>query len=677
MSPSFTLFQPINELNTTNPSVTFLGSVRDDREIINLSLFIDGVLNQTNSSGIKNVNYTFTAIFAEDDYTWFYRAVDNDSNTGTSSTRSFEVHLTPPEVIITFPSGTIDSFVIGNNLFLNWTVTEEGQNTSEHISNCSYGYNNAITYLNLTTCLETNYTSFLYVNNVNTLNFTAGDRFHFNSTNTTSWGFAFLETNVTFEGNVSETSNQEFEINLTTDINVLSISAIFDYNGTNHTSVASCTEGNCTVSNIFDVPLVLSGESILYDFFWTLTIFNGTESSSITTSTRQQNVSKIHLEECDATYEVQSLNFTVYDEQNLTRVNLFKFDGSFEQWLGGGNVKRQSNFSDSSTEDMALCISPNSTYHLDAIIEYDESGNGSVYTLRNYFFQNDIISNTSQEIFLYLLKSSDSTSFILKVQDDSLLPVADVLIETNRYYPGTDEFRVVQIAKTNSLGKSVGFFETEIVDYKFLITEDNKLLLETGLQKVIPEVSPFTLTFTIGEPLGEPWSTQEEIGDLNSSLVWDSISGIVTYSYIDSSENFTLGRLLVIKESLVNISANEIICNETSTLISATLTCIVGSTDGFYIASTFITRENGESLDKQISFHVETLSGVVGLLGLFFGFFLILISAFMFKFNEIAGIWAMTVTVLLVNLTGLIKFGGVFVTAIIAIAIILTWIMER
>ena len=49
----------------------------------------------------------------------------------------------------------------------------------------------------------------------------------------------------------------------------------------------------------------------------------------------------------------------------------------------------------------------------------------------------------------------------------------------------------------------------------------------------------------------------------------------------------------------------------------------------------------------------------------------------MFKFNEIAGIWSTTITIFLVNLMGLIKFGPVFVSAIIVIALILTWVMER
>ncbi len=678
ISPTINLYEPLDNLQTINTTLNFTGDVTDDFEIVNVSLFINGVLNETNFTGLKDVNYTFENItFAQGDYTWFYRAFDNDSNPSDSVTRSFTVHLTNPDIVITEPSGVIGSFVLGNNLNLNWSIEEIGVNLSAHISNCSYLYDGVETFISIATCVEVNSTTFLYVDGVNSLNFTVIDIFNLSSTNTTSWSFAFLEGNRSFNGNVSETSSQEFQINLTTDIDVLSISAVLTYNGTNHTSTASCDGGNCSINNILDVPLAINGDEFsLFGFFWQLSIFNGTDSISITTSERQQNVSRIHLEECAGIFNTTALNFTAYDEQNLTRIVPFLFDGTFNQWLGTGIVKRESNFTNSSIDEFNLCISPNSTYFIDAIIEYDEAGNESIYTLRNYFFQNDTISNQSQDVFLYLLKSDVDTSFILKVQDDSLLPISNALIEINRFYPGTNEFRIVQIARTDDLGKSIGFFETEIVDYKFNITQFNSVLLETGIQKVVPEVSPFTLTFTVGDPLGEPWAGQEELEELNSSLVWNDTSGIVTYVYIDTSGNFTKATLLVMKDSLINISADTIICNESSTLISATLTCTVGSSDGFYIASGIINRDAGDQLDKQISFQIETLSGIVGLLGLFFGWFLILISAFMFKFNDIAGIWGMTITVFLINLTGLIKFGNVFTIGLIGVAIILTWVIE-
>jgi len=600
--------------------------------------------------------------------TWTCEVCTNSSCEFANENRTLFLDNIPPTITITSPIEQIDLHSIGDSLFLNWTIVDI------NLDACWYQYNNT----NTTVTCNDNTTSFNTVDGEQSIILYANDTIGNENSNSTSWTYAFLETGVAFDGNASETSRQSFEINVTTEITVLSISALLNYNGTNHTSTASCTSGNCTIINTIDIDLVTAGESELHDFFWDLTIFNGTDSISITTSTREQNVSRIHLEKCDATFTTQSLNFTAYDEQNLTRLSTFRFDGAFEQWTGAGTIRRETSFTNSSLSELNLCVLPtDETFFIDAIIEYDESGNESIYTLRNYFFQNDTINNVSQDIFLYLLKSSASTSFILKVQDDSLLPVAGVLVEINRFYPGTDEFRVVQIAKTDDSGKSVGFFETEIVDYKFFITLDNETLLETGIQKVIPESSPFTLTFNIGDPLGAPWATQEELEDLNSTLVWNDTSGFVTYIYIDSSSSFNLARLLVIKQDLANATNDTTICNENSTLTSATLFCNVGTTNGFYVASAFITRSSTEDLDKQITFQVETLSGVVGLLGLFFGWFLILIAAFMFKFNEIAGIWAITITVFLVNIIGLIKFGGVFVTATIAIAMLLTWIMER
>ena len=684
MSVGTELIIPLNKSSFNISSVTFLinsSSINTDLTNVTLNIWYDnGTLFKTNFtslSGSAEVQTNFSrVILRQGVYFWGAETCGVGVDCDVSENRTFEVHLTPSTVEILEPAGTIASFSVGDNLTLTWNITEPGENLTAHITNCSYTYNGNEVFLNLTFCTVLNTTSFLYVDGVNTLNFTALEEFNITTTETTTWSFAFLETGVSFVENVSETASETFEINLTTDINVLSISALLTYNGTNHTSTASCTSGNCTITNTIDVPLVLTGESLLYNFSWTLEIFNGTDSSSITTSTRQQNVTRIHLQECDATFTVQALNFTIYDEQTLTRITPFIFDGSFDFWLGSGTVMQNTSVNNIDSET-AICLQPNKTFMVDAIIDYDEHSNFTNYTNRFYYLDNEEVTNASQDIFMYLLKSSASTSFILKVQDDSLLPVADAIIEIHRFYPGTGEFRIVQIARTDDNGKSIGFFETETVDYKFIIKQDGVVVLETGQQKVIPETSPFTLTFNLGEPLGEPWATQEELEEFESSLTWDDSSGIVTYIYIDSSGNFTLARLLVVKESLTNSSADVTICNENSTLTSATLTCTVGSTNGFYLTSTFISRNSIESLDKQFTFQIKTLSGVVGLLGLFFGWFLILVASFMFKFNEIAGVWAITVTVFLINLMGLISFGGVFVTAVIAIAIIMTWVLEK
>jgi len=661
---------PVNNFNSTINFFDVNVTITEDLfqnitfDLYNTNSDLNETVTFTNSS--RNVNWSN---LPDGNYSYNVTIATTTNLFNFTETRNISIDTIDPLITVTSPTGDQGTFSSGLNLSLAWVASDvnidvcqfdyEGSNTTVNCDNTEIG-------LTVTDSTATNLT--FYVN----------DTFGRISFNSTSWSYSFIENNITFTPDVFETSSHFFEINLSTSLSVSAISAELNYNGTNFISSAACGEF-CLVNNTIDIPLVTEGEFENKSFFWEISIFNGTDSINVNTSSTEQNVTRIHLEECGGAFTIEALNFTAHDEQNLSRIDPYLFDGDFDQWLGEGTVKRQSNFSASSTSDVDLCISPeDETFFIDATIEYDEAGNESLYTLRNYYFQNDTINNVSEDIFMYLLQSEFSTSFILKVQDDALLPVGNVLIETNRFYPGLNEFRIVQIAKTDALnGKSVGFFETEIVDYKFIITFNNNTLLETGVQKVIPETSPFTLTFNLGENLGQPWFSQIPLDNLISTLVWNDTSGIITYTYADSSTILNLARLFVIQQSLVNSSADSTICNVNSSLNAAVLTCDVGNSSGFYTASSFITRNSTETLDLQISFQIETLSAIVGLLGLFYGWFLILIASFMFKFNEIAGIWAITIVVLMVNLIGLINFGGVFVTATIGVAILLTWLMSN
>jgi hypothetical protein len=317
---------------------------------------------------------------------------------------------------------------------------------------------------------------------------------------------------------------------------------------------------------------------------------------------------------------------------------------------------------------------------LDSQIEYDEIDQETNYTTRNYFFQNSTISNNTQDIFLYLLKSVSSTSFILKVQDDNLLPLQDHVIFIERFFPGENVFKVVQIAKTDGNGKTVGFFETETVDYRFVIKFNDEVLLITSTQKIVGESVPFTLTFTIGEDLGTPWKDLEPLDDLNSLLFWNKSTNIVTFTYSDTNSTFELGRLVIEKQNFSS-PMNNTICDFDSTQAAATIVCDVGTLTsnqtGTYTARGLITRNGSEVVISIINFVVETFSSVAGLLGVFLAWFLILISSFAFKFNEIAGIIMVNATIIFVNLIGLVSFGMLAVFSVIAVSIIIVVVLEK
>lgn len=673
------LISPIEGFNFSSNEVNFsVNSIPDNSvNLTNITLYIwnnTGELyltNFTSLSGIETIKTNWTMNISDGSFIWnALTKGTNNIESWANSNRTFNIDATPPSINLTSPTGDQGTFASGINLSLDWTVIDSNQDT------CWYDYEGSNTTV---TCSENSTNLTVTDSTLTSLIFWANDTTGNIDSNSTSWSYSFIEQNVTYNVNVSETLEQSFIINMTTAINVLSISSFLHYNNTDYPSTATCSGSNCTLINSFDIPLIQSGESQINVFHWNITIYNGTTSTNLETSSRNQNVSRIHLEECGGAYTVKTLNFTVSNEINLTRVNPFRFDGSFDFWLGNGGVKRNNSFSNSSTNEFNLCISPNNTMFTDAQIEYNEPLNITFVT-RNYFFQNNTINNSLNNISLSLLPSASSTTFILKVQDDNILPLADHIILIQRYYPGEDKFRTIQISKTDDNGKTLGFFETETVDYRFIIMKDNKVLLTTSKQKIFGEEVPFTLTFTIGEDLGKPWVKLEDPSDITFNLFFNKTTNIVTYTYTDSDSDFTLGRLVVERLNL-SFSTNNVICNLNSSLTSATLTCdvgtLTGNTTGTYIASGLTTRNGVETIVEVKSFIIETITSIIGLLGVFMAFFIILISSFAFKFNEIAGIFMINASIIFVNIIGLVSFGSLAITAIIAVSIIIVAVIER
>lgn len=655
--PTINVFSPTNITFTT--STIFFNATN--------TTIVDTWIVNYNGTNITNFNINST-LEVEDGFHQLKLYANGTGGTfGLNDTIFFTVDGTTPQINLTSPTGDQGTFTSGINLTLRWNVTDT------NLDVCFYDYEGS----NTTIACLLNLTNLTVTDSLNTsLRFWVNDTVGHHNSSTINWSYSFIENNITFETNVSETSSQFFQINLTTSLSVLSITAQLNYNGTNHISSTSCN-GFCIVNNTIDIPLVLVDESETKSFFWEINLFNGTDSISVNISTQSQNVTKVHLETCDATFTTESLNFTAYDEQNLSRLSPYRFEGTFDIWIGSGSVKRNNSFSKSSTTNQSLCIRPNATYFTDAQIEYNTPGNATFYTTRNYYLQNNTINNVSQSIFLYLLSSDSSTSFILKVQDDNLLPLEDHLIKTERFYPGENLFRVIQIAKTSENGKTIGFFETETVDYRFIISLNALNLLTTSQQKIVGEVAPFTLTFTIGENLGKPWKTLENITDLGFSLIFNKSTNIITYTYTDTSGNFTLGTLIVERQNF-SFSTNIAICNFNSSQSSATITCNVsGNETGTYIVRGFVTRGTDESLISQIGFIIESFLKTVGMLGVILAWFLILISTFAFKFNEIAGIFMINATVIFVNIIGLVSFGTLAISALIAVSIIIVVVMEK
>lgn len=478
----------------------------------------------------------------------------------------------------------------------------------------------------------------------------------------------------TFENFTFETKAEKFSA----DVSLLNGTTLYlaelIYNGTTYEgSSTEYSSGNFYLNTTIDIPTIPS-EPTNYSWYWRLTYQSDGAFIFQNLTTHSQQVNKIHLGACGGTLAEEALNFSAYDEETRNRVSKFDFKATFFYWLGSGSQIKNFSFDNSSVESVAVCIYPaNFTYYLvDSDIEY--SGNESEYTTRNYYFENYTITNQTEQVNLYLLNLSSSTSFILNVRNQNQQAVQDALIYTERYYPEIGEYKVVQIAKSDENGKSIGFFKIEIVDYRFRIIQDGVTELLTQKQKVVPEETPYTLTFTIGGSLDKPWMDFDDLSSLTSSITFSKSTNITTYTYIDSSDDFDSARFLVRKINY-NGSATTI-CDTTSTQSSNSLTCDLSAYSGTFEAIGYITRDGITYVVEFQVFQHPTSDEIFGNTGVILAWFLILTASLAFVWHPIAGIVGAESMILFTNLTGLVAFSPAFVWGSLAVSIILIFLLK-
>ncbi len=137
--PEITLNSPADNSNTTNGTVLFNFTAIDDNGIGSVSLYLNGLLNETNASGF-NGTYIITKTLNEGFYNWSVSVISTLGKVTNSSNNSLIVHLTAPNATIFAPVGNLGYFLLGENETLSYSFTEPGQNLSEHLEECWYGY---------------------------------------------------------------------------------------------------------------------------------------------------------------------------------------------------------------------------------------------------------------------------------------------------------------------------------------------------------------------------------------------------------------------------------------------------------------------------------------------------------------------------------------------------------
>jgi len=490
-----------------------------------------------------------------------------------------------------------------------------------------------------------------------------------NSTNNTlTVGASIVDIN--YSTTTYETAQDTFTLNISLIPGANLYAAKVFYNGTEYQSEFSST-GNYNYYLTKDIDINLLNEKIFTEdkeFYWQMIYSKiGGTFFTQTLPTYTQHVNAINLSLSNKRDNNNTLNFSAYDEINLTKVNDWNFFGTFEYWLGSGNVKKNMSITNYSNIDVYLNLNyDNLTFFSDGIVQYEKTG----FVKRSYYLVNNTLTNTTSSIKLILLDDTLDTSVILEVLDNVQFPITDAYIYIQKYYPGTGTFETVEIAKTDDTGSTIGHFETETEDYRFIIIKNNEILYTSPVQKIVCESTPCKLTFQTTSAFTSEWQGFGVLPNFIWSLTFNSTTNIYTYIYVDTSGTTHQGRLWVYKENLDKKPTT--ICNVTSTSSSATLICDISNYNGTINANAYIMR-SPETLVYSISTILNTLKDIFSNQGLFFALFIILILGMAGLWNPAIGIILIISGIIIINLIGLASFGAVTIWGIILIGAILLW----
>jgi len=208
------------------------------------------------------------------------------------------------------------------------------------------------------------------------------------------------------------------------------------------------------------------------------------------------------------------------------------------------------------------------------------------YTLRyssasyiQRFFILRLLTNSSQDVTLYMINTSIQTDTTITIRDELNNPVPNAKVYTMRFDPPTNTYKTVEILNTNTNGKVLSHLQLNTASqtgefYKFLIIVGDSLKLETVPSYIFD--SAFTLQINLNTPIAESFYKSKNI---TFSLSFNNDTNNFRYTFLDMNGEIDNGCLNVYQiTGRSNTLLNSTCVNSTSGTILIPITPTNGTT---------------------------------------------------------------------------------------------------
>lgn len=498
-APMITLNSPADTYNSSSASVLFNVTVTSIEGITNVSLYLNGVLNETNTSGINATSYLFTKSLSDGNHNWSITSCNTDGCT-TSATRTFTIDTTAPVLNVTspYPNGYLYNYHrLNTTLQINFTAIDTNRDK------CWYNYNGT----NYTiTCSDEKFN--VNITNISDKDVTvyANDTFGNLASLTRNWDYKLVENSRTYDSTVFDTATANYGVNVTANSSLTGVS--LDFNGTTY-SLSNQGGGIWNYSR--QIPTSeIGNNSITFRYQY--------DSGTIDGFTSYQTVSSTVFALCNSTYSTRFVNMTFKDENSLVNINATIPTASFIYYLGNGTINKTLTYS-SVTENYnySFCgTSGGSPLKVYPTIQYKQ---GTTYPQRIWSPDVQTYNSTLTTQVLYLLNSVDGLYVTFQVIDNSDATISGVEVVGTRVIDGVNT--TLAVGTTDSSGL-VTFWLNPDFYHTFTFVKEGYNNFTTSL---FPTQTSYTITLgsSSSTPVGETTGISYGIKPTDNFLTYYTI----------------------------------------------------------------------------------------------------------------------------------------------------------
>jgi len=495
--------------------------------------------------------------------------------------------------------------------------------------------------------------------------------------------FASEFSNYVYSDSILETAEDTFSVDITIPegVTIQAASTKLIYNGTTYSSVTTRenTDNNYTISKSIYIPGGTSGfDSENRSFYWNITIVDEDTGESFTQSSDEQNqtVNELKFGLCSATLDVPMLNFTMIDEDTLVQINgsanATTFQATFNLGADSGNLLKTysiNNLSVTASEFDFCTANYTSTIYSDMEAFYTAAG----YVDKQYFLNNASLTNTTNEITLYLLNEDDALEFFITVEQD-LEPIADATITIQKYFVGEGAYKTVEIDETDSDGEFTAYLDLD-KKYRFTITK-NDVVLGIKDKRASCDAAPCEILLQLETASENPFALFDSAFASNVlyNLSFNPTTKIVTFDFVDTTGLATYFRMIVYNSQTNQSSI--VLHDQTVYSSSGSMTFNATGYKGDFYVQVYVSR-SPESLIDFITFVISATVETLGLLGLFTAFILILVIIFGLSFKPSMLIMAVPLALTIFKLGAIISLSSTSLIFIYVLAFVALFALSK